>query len=81
MDVPNPGLRFLVLRRPATIDLILTKMMRGNDPDDMADVRFYLEREPAIGVAELQAASEAAVGPDIPEIWHLFAVARPVVLE
>ena len=80
VDVPNPGLRFLALRRPATIDLILTKMMRGPDPDDMADVRFYLEREPDIGVAELQAAFASAVGPDIPEIWQLFAAVKPVVL-
>ena len=78
--VPNPGLRFLSLQRPATIDLILTKMMRGLDPYDMADVRFYLEREPNIGVAELQMAFASAVGPDIPEIWQLFAEAKPIVL-
>ncbi|MBE7157837.1 MAG: hypothetical protein INR62_05295 [Rhodospirillales bacterium] len=78
--VPAPDLRFLKLRRPATIDLILTKMMRGLDPDDMADVRFYLEREPRIGVAELQTAFASAVGPDVPEIWQLFAAAKPAVL-
>ena len=75
VEVPTPGMRFLVLRRPATVDLILTKMMRGLDPDDMADVRFYLKREPRIGVAELQTAFESAVGPDVPEIWQLFATA------
>ena len=80
VEVPNPGLRFLVLRRPATLDLILTKMMRGPDPEDMQDVRFYLEREPAIGVGELHAAFAEAVGPDIPEIWQLFAAAKPIVL-
>lgn len=80
VNIPSPSLRFLVLRRPATLDLVLTKMMRGPDPDDMADVRFYLEREPNIGISELQAAFEAAVGPDIPEIWQLFAAAKPVVL-
>ena len=78
--VPDLGLRFLTLRRPATIDLILTKMMRGLDPDDMADVRFYLEREPNICVAELQEAFASAVGPDIPEIWQLFAAAKSIVL-
>ena len=46
----------------------------------MADVRFYLEREPGIGVAELQAAFASAVGSDVPEIWQLFASAQPVVL-
>ena len=78
--VPNPGLRFLLLRRPATLDLILTKMMRGPDPDDMQDVRFYLEREPSIGIDELQAAFAMVVGPNIPEIWQLFAAAQPLVL-
>lgn len=80
LAMPNLGLRFLILRRPATIDLILTKMMRGLDPDDMADIRFYLEREPNIGTAELQAAFASAVGPDIPEIWRLFAAAKSTVL-
>ena len=37
-------------------------MMPRPDPDDMQDVRFYLQREPAIGVAELQAAFAQAVG-------------------
>lgn len=80
VEVACEGLHFLKLRRPATLDLILTKMMRGPDPEDMQDVRFYLGREPAIGTAELQAAFAAATGPDIPEIWQLFAAAQPVVL-
>ena len=79
--VPEPSLRFLALRRPATIDLILTKMMHGPDPEDMADVRFYLEREPNIGAAELRVAFGEAVGPDISEIWQLFEAVKPVVLE
>ena len=74
------GLRFLRLKRPATIDLILTKMMRGTDPQDMEDVRFYLQREPAISVEELSRAFALATGPDIQEIWQGFAAAKPVVL-
>ena len=46
----------------------------------MQDVRFYLEREPSIGVEELQEAFAAAVGPDIPDIWQLFEEAKPIVL-
>ena len=80
VDVHGPTMRFLQLRRPATVDLILTKMMRGTDPEDMQDVRFYLEREPSIGVEELQEAFMAAVGPDVPEIWQFFEAAKPVVL-
>ena len=75
---PKPAI--LVLQRPATIDLILTKMMRGLDPDDMVDIRFYLERETHIGMAELQNAFASAVGPAVPEIWQLFTAAQPVVL-
>ena len=80
VEVACAGLRFLKLRRPATIDLILTKMMRGPDPEDMQDVRFYLQREPNIGTVELQTAFRMATGPDIPEIWQLFTAAQPIVL-
>ena len=80
VNVACEGLRFLTLRRPATIDLILTKMMRGPDPEDMQDVRFYLQRDPTIGITELQTAFAVARGPDVPEIWQLFAAAKPVVL-
>ena len=80
VNVACAGLHFLKLRRPATIDLILTKMMRGPDPEDMQDVRFYLQREPTIGIPELQAAFAVATGPDVPEIWQLFTAAKPIVL-
>src|SRR6266487_4528546 len=35
VPVGRPALRWIRLSRPATVDLILTKMMRGNDPQDM----------------------------------------------
>ena len=61
-----PGLRFIVPRRPATIGLILTKMMRGpDDTEDVAEVRFYLEREPSLGMEELQAAFMSVVGEEV----------------
>ena len=80
VHVASEGLRFLKLRRPATTDLILTKMMRGPDPEDMQDIHFYLQRDPTIGVTELQTAFAVATGPDVPEIWQFFAAAKPVVL-
>ena len=42
--VPITGLatRHLRLFRPATLDLILTKMMRGDDPQDLADIKFMI---------------------------------------
>lgn len=41
VPVLRPPTRWLKLFRPATIDLILTKMMRGEDPQDMSDVRNF----------------------------------------
>lgn len=77
------GLRFIAPKRPATIDLILTKMMRGpGDIEDMADVRFYLAREPGLGTEELQAAFGSAVGEEVDaETWRLFREAQPAVLK
>jgi hypothetical protein len=50
------------LFRPATLDLILTKMMRGDDPQDMTDIEFLIahdgikpvQLEEAFGQAVLQ---------------------------
>jgi len=38
-------LRHLKLSRPATIDLVLTKMMRGNDEQDMEDADFIIRHD------------------------------------
>ncbi|MEO8353285.1 MAG: hypothetical protein ABI680_16270, partial [Chthoniobacteraceae bacterium] len=38
-----PGLVELRLSRPAAIDLLLTKMMRGLDPEDMAESAFLIQ--------------------------------------
>lgn len=37
IPITRLNLRHLSLFRPATVDLVLTKMMRGNDEQDMAD--------------------------------------------
>ena len=42
VPIPLSNLRWLKLFRPATLDLILSKMMRGNDEQDMADVGFFI---------------------------------------
>src|SRR5437879_2341734 len=42
VPITLPPMRWLRLFRPATLDLILTKMMRGVDPQDMADIAFML---------------------------------------
>lgn len=73
-----PGLRWLRLARPATIDLVLTKMMRGADPIDTADLEFLI-RHDRIKPKELEAALAVAVIPNLPELRELFEQAKPVV--
>ena len=64
--------------RPATLDLILTKMARG-DANDLADIAFLLTRE-AVTADQLRAAFARARVPNVPEIQALFRAAQPAVL-
>jgi len=72
------GLGKLVVFRPATIDLILTKMARA-DADDLQDIRFLLQMEP-LTQHQLEMAFARARVPNVPEIQDLFDRARPKVL-
>lgn len=45
VPVVRPPTRWLRLLRPHTIDLILTKTMRGADEQDMEDVAFLVRHE------------------------------------
>ena len=74
----KPGLGKLKVFRPATVDLILTKMARGDD-QDLSDIRFLLQREP-LSEADLGAAFARARVPDVLEIRELFEKAQPKVL-
>jgi len=47
VSVPGP-FAHLKLLRPATLDLILTKMMRGADPEDLSDIEFLLNQPSTI---------------------------------
>lgn len=69
----------LTVFRPATIDLILTKMARGDD-DDLQDIAFLLKQELVTTDELRQAFSEARI-PDIPEIQDLFRRARPKIID
>jgi hypothetical protein len=69
----------LKVYRPATLDLILTKMMRGADPEDLFDIEFLLNHEP-VTEAELRAAFDRARLPDIQELRDAFRAAQPKVL-
>ena len=73
------ALQRLVVYRPAAIDLILTKMARG-DGDDLRDIQFILRQEKASPEVMTRAFTEARV-PRVPEIEELFRAAQPKVLE
>ncbi len=73
------GLHKLNVFRPATIDLILTKMARG-DYDDLQDIQFLLQQEKFTRI-QLEAAFSNARLPEISEVQELFNRARPKVLE
>lgn len=70
VKLDKPSLRRLSISRPASEDLILTKMMRI-DPDDRADIRFLLRRNP-LSIGEFDALCEAARVPEIEEIQEAF---------
>jgi hypothetical protein len=72
------GLAKLELFRPATLDLVLTKMARG-DEQDLADIRFLLSRE-KLPEQELRKAFASARVPAVVEIRELFEAAQPKVL-
>jgi hypothetical protein len=71
-------LRKLVIFRPSTLDLILTKMARG-DENDLADIQFLLQQE-TISADQLRHAIAHARVPDVPEIRELFNTAQSKVL-
>ena len=71
--------RNLTVFRPSTLDLILTKMARG-DANDLADIRFLLRREP-LTIEQLKETFVVARVPNVPEIRELFQGAQAKVLE
>ncbi len=72
------GLSKLKVFRPASLDLILTKMARA-DEDDLQDVQFLLKQEFWTQDLLSSAFTEARV-PDVAEIQEIFDRARPKVL-
>ncbi len=80
VPVTRPPTRWLRLFRPATLDLILTKMMRGDDPQDMADIAFLL-RHDRVTPGEIEQALADAVIPDLTELRDSFERAKPRVRE
>ena len=77
--ITRPPMRWLRLFRPATLDFILTKMMRGNDEQDMADIAFMIRRD-GITVGQIESAFADAVIPEMQELRDAFERAKPAVL-
>jgi hypothetical protein len=78
--VTRPPTRWLRLFRPATLDLVLTKMMRGDDPQDLADIEFLI-RHDRLTPAQIEAALAEAVIPELVELRDAFETAKPHVRE
>jgi hypothetical protein len=79
VPVPRPVLRHLLLFRPATIDLVLSKCMRGNDPQDMVDARFMIEQD-RISRSQLTDAFQNMQPIELVELRDALGRARPLVL-
>jgi hypothetical protein len=80
VGITRPPTHWLRLLRPATADLILTKMMRGDDPQDMADIAFLI-RHDGMTPEEIEGALAEVVIPDLAELRDAFEKAKPRVRE
>lgn len=80
LPITRPPLNHLELLRPATVDLVLTKMMRGNDEQDMADAEFMI-RHDRITEEQLLSAFSQMKPIELVELRDAFAAARPRILE
>jgi hypothetical protein len=78
VPIERPATRWLRLFRPATLDLILTKMMRGDDAQDLADIAFLI-RHDRITPEQIESALADAVIPDLTELRDAFERAKPLV--
>ncbi len=70
-------LRHARLFRPASLDLLMTKMMR-HDPQELEDIRFLLRHE-HISRRDIEGAVRMARVPDLPELRAIFAEMVPLV--
>jgi hypothetical protein len=80
VPITRPSTRWLRLFRPATPDLVLTKMMRGEDPQDLADISFLI-RHDRLTPAAIEGAFAQAVIPPLVELRDAFERAKPRVRE
>jgi hypothetical protein len=78
VPIVRPETRWLRLFRPHAVDLILTKMMRGNDPQDMEDIGFIVANS-GVTPAEMETAFQQVRMPDVQELRDAFEKALPIV--
>jgi hypothetical protein len=78
VPISRPDTQHLKLFRPHALDLILTKMMRGNDDLDMADIRFLMAQQ-NITTSQVDTAIKNARIPDVVELQDAFERAIPSV--
>lgn len=79
VPVKRPALLQLQLVRPATVDLVLTKMMRGRDPQDLADAKFMIEHD-TITKMQLSNAFAQMKPIELVELRDAFSRAQPLIL-
>ena len=69
--VLRPITHRLKLFRPDAVDLILTKMMRGDDAQDMEDIQFLVESE-GLTLEAMEPAFASVRIPDVEELRETF---------
>ena len=77
--ITSPATRWLRLFRPAAVDLVLSKMMRGADALDMADAAFLISSA-GLRKGDLEQAFHEAIVPPVLELQESFLQAQPRVL-
>lgn len=80
LPITQLNLQRLSLCRPGTVDLVLTKMMRGNDEQDMADAEFII-RHDRISEIQLVNAFQQMNSIELMELREAFEKAKPMVLK
>jgi hypothetical protein len=79
--VSRPALEHISLFRPATLDLILTKMMRGADVTHMAEIQWMIHQDQITRTEMLRCLDETIIPDDSPEWPALFAEAKQAVMQ
>ena len=78
--IHRPVLQQIVLYRPATLDLILTKMMRGADAGHMAEIQWMITKDHIKRDEMIQCLAAARLPAGEAEFERLFRLAESCVL-